>query len=153
MTSFASTLASNWKLAVPYFRSDDRRAGRLLLGAVITLELAAVAIMVLINQWNARFYNALQDRAWDTFVHELLVFGGLATAFICLRVYQIYLTQWLQIRWRRWLTTRYLGHWLNNANHYRMQVLGDGADNPDQRIAEDTAYPSQASLGYLLRAK
>ena len=147
MNSFASTLASIWKLAVPYFRSEDRRAGRVLLAAVIALELAAVGITVLINQWNARFYNALQDRAWNTFVHELLVFGGLAAAFICLRVYEIYLTQWLQIRWRRWLTTRYLGHWLNDANHYRMQVLGEGADNPDQRIAEDTRMFVELTLG------
>ena len=28
-------------------------------------------------------------------------------------------------------------HWLDGANHYRMQMLGDAADNPDQRIAED----------------
>ena len=147
MSSLASTLASIWKLAVPYFRSEDRRAGRLLLSAVIALELAAVGVTVLINQWNARFYNSLQDRAWDTFVHELLIFGGLATAFICLRVYEIYLTQWLQIRWRRWLTTRYLGHWLNEANHYRMQVLGEGADNPDQRIAEDTRLFVELTLG------
>jgi putative ATP-binding cassette transporter len=28
-------------------------------------------------------------------------------------------------------------HWLDGANHYRMQLLGDAADNPDQRIAED----------------
>ena len=147
LSSLASTLASIWKLAVPYFRSEDSRAGRLLLGAVIALELAAVGVTVLINQWNARFYNALQERAWNTFVHELLVFGGLATAFICLRVYQIYLSQWLQIRWRRWLTTRYLGHWLNDANHYRMQVLGEGADNPDQRIAEDTRMFVELTLG------
>ena len=31
----------------------------------------------------------------------------------------------------------YLGKWLNAANHYRMQLLGDAADNPDQRVAED----------------
>src|SRR5262249_17951476 len=31
----------------------------------------------------------------------------------------------------------YLDHWLAGANHYRMQLLGDAADNPDQRIAED----------------
>src|SRR5262249_43077054 len=30
-----------------------------------------------------------------------------------------------------------LGDWLDRANHYRMQLLGDAADNPDQRIAED----------------
>jgi putative ATP-binding cassette transporter len=35
------------------------------------------------------------------------------------------------------LTQTYLEHWLEGANHYRMQLLGDSADNPDQRIAED----------------
>ena len=33
---------------------------------------------------------------------------------------------------------RYLGGWLHDARHYQMQLLGDSADNPDQRIAEDT---------------
>src|SRR3954462_11665250 len=66
-----------------------------------------------------------------------LFFCVLAVAFILLAVYQLYLNQWLQIRWRRWMTRQYLGHWLTSANHYRMQLLGDGADNPDQRIAED----------------
>ena len=61
----------------------------------------------------------------------------LAAAFIVLAVYQLYLNQWLQIRWRRWMTNEYLDHWLADANHYRMQLLGDAADNPDQRIAED----------------
>ena len=32
---------------------------------------------------------------------------------------------------------RYLGEWLHGANHYRMQLLGDAADNPDQRITDD----------------
>ena len=62
MTGLASTLATIWRLAAPYFRSEDRLAGRLLLAAVICIELAIVAINVMINQWNARFYNALQDR-------------------------------------------------------------------------------------------
>src|SRR5262249_15448772 len=52
-------------------------------------------------------------------------------------VYQLYLNQWLQIRWRRWMTQQYLHHWLAGANHYRMQLLGDAADNPDQRISAD----------------
>ncbi len=53
-----------------------------------------------INQWNNRFYNALQDRNWDAFVSELMFFCLLAAAFIVLAVYQLYLNQWLQIRWR-----------------------------------------------------
>ena len=137
MSRLLSTLAIIWRLARPYFSSEDRRAGRLLLGSVIAIELSIVAINVLLNQWNNRFYNALQERNWDNFVNEILLFCGLATAFIVLAVYQLYLNQWLQIRWRRWMTQQYLDHWLEGANHYRMQLLGDAADNPDQRIAED----------------
>jgi vitamin B12/bleomycin/antimicrobial peptide transport system ATP-binding/permease protein len=131
------TLATIWRLARPYFVSEDRWAGRVLLGSVIAIELSIVAINVMLNQWNNRFYNALQERNWDNFVWELLFFCALAAAFIVLAVYQLYLNQWLQIRWRRWMTQQYLGHWLDGANHYRMQLLGDSADNPDQRIAED----------------
>jgi len=137
LTRFLSTLATIWRLAIPYFRSEDRWAGNALLAAVVAIELAVVGVTVLINQWNARFYNALQDRNWDTFVRELIVFCVLAAAYVVLRVYQLYLNQWLQIRWRRWMTARYIGHWLDGPNHYRMQMLGDAADNPDQRIAED----------------
>jgi vitamin B12/bleomycin/antimicrobial peptide transport system ATP-binding/permease protein len=132
-----STLATIWRLAHPYFFSEDRRAGRSLLAAVIALELSTVAINVLLNQWNNRFYNALQERNWDSFVYELGLFCVLAGSYIVLAVYQLYLNQWLQIRWRRWMTRQYLDHWLSAANHYRMQLLGDAADNPDQRIAED----------------
>jgi putative ATP-binding cassette transporter len=132
-----STLAVIWRLARPYFFSEDRRAGRALLGAVIAIELSIVAINVMLNQWNNRFYNALQERNWDSFVYELGFFCVLAAAYIALAVYQLYLNQWLQIRWRRWMTRQYLDHWLDGANHYRMQLLGDAADNPDQRIAED----------------
>ena len=137
MSRFLSTLATIWRLAIPYFRSEDRWPGRILLGSVLAIELAVVAVNVLINQWNARFYNALQDRNWDTFVTELLIFCALAAGYVVLRVYQLYLNQWLQIRWRRWMTAQYVDHWLDGANHYRMQMLGDAADNPDQRIAED----------------
>jgi len=130
-------LAAIWRLAVPYFRSEDRRAGRTLLAAVIACELSIVGINVLVNQWYNRFYNALQERNWDAFVSEIKIFCLLATVFVVLAVYQLYLNQWLQIRWRQWLTKAYLGQWLDGANHYRMQLLGDAADNPDQRLAED----------------
>jgi putative ATP-binding cassette transporter len=132
-----STLATIWRLTIPYFRSEDRVAGRILLGAVIALELAGVWILVLVNQWNARFYNALQDRNWDAFIGELGFFCILAAGYIVIAVYQLYLQQWLEIRWRRWMTEKYLDAWLRRANHYRMQLLGDAADNPDQRIADD----------------
>ena len=137
MNNIRSTLATVWRIAVPYFRSEDKWAGNALLASVIAIELSLVFINVLLNQWNNRFYNALQEKNWDGFVTEIGFFCVLATFYIALSVYQLYLNQWLQIRWRRWLTSHYLGEWLDGPNHYRMQLQGDAADNPDQRIADD----------------
>jgi vitamin B12/bleomycin/antimicrobial peptide transport system ATP-binding/permease protein len=132
-----STLATVWRIAAPYFRSEDKWAGRGLLAAVIAIELALVGDDVLLNQWRNRFYNALQEKDWDGFVREIIVFSVLATVLVVLSIYQLYLNQWLQIRWRRWMTNHYLGEWLEGPNHYRMQLQGDAADNPDQRITDD----------------
>ena len=137
MNNISTTLATVWRIAAPYFRSEDKWAGRGLLAAVVAIQLALVAIDVLVNQWQNRFFNALQEYKWEIFVREIGVFCMLATCFIVLAVYQLYLNQWLQIRWRRWLTRHYLGEWLHGASHYRMQLQGDAADNPDQRIADD----------------
>jgi vitamin B12/bleomycin/antimicrobial peptide transport system ATP-binding/permease protein len=137
VNNMRATLATVWRIAAPYFRSEDKMAGRALLAAVIAIELSLVGIDVLLNQWNNRFYNALQDKDWDGFVREIGIFSLLAACYIALAVYQLYLNQWLQIRWRRWLTSHYLGEWLQDANHYRMQLQGDAADNPDQRITDD----------------
>ncbi len=137
MNNIRSTLATVWRIAAPYFRSEDKSAGNTLLASVIAIELSLVFINVLLNQWNNRFYNALQEKNWDGFVTEIGFFCVLATFYIALSVYQLYLNQWLQIRWRRWLTSHYLGEWLDGPNHYRMQLQGDAADNPDQRIADD----------------
>jgi vitamin B12/bleomycin/antimicrobial peptide transport system ATP-binding/permease protein len=132
-----STLATVWRIAVPYFNSDDKWAGRGLLAAVIFIELAMVGNDVLLNLWRARFYNALQEKDSASFVHEMLVFCVLATILVALQVYQLYLNQWLQIRWRSWMTSKYLAEWMHDANHYRMQLQGDAADNPDQRMTDD----------------
>jgi vitamin B12/bleomycin/antimicrobial peptide transport system ATP-binding/permease protein len=77
----------------------------------------------------------------------MLVFCGLAAFAVLLSVYQLYLNQWLQIRWRQWMTTKYLDGWLHDANHYRMQLQGEDADNPDQRLADDVKLFVGQTLG------
>jgi vitamin B12/bleomycin/antimicrobial peptide transport system ATP-binding/permease protein len=142
-----STLAIVWRIAIPYFRSEDRIAGCSLLAAVIAMELASVGFDVLINQWRNRFYNSLQEKDWEGFVREMVVFCVLAAFTVLLSVYQTYLNQWLQIRWRRWMTTRYLGAWMHEANYYRMQLQGEAADNPDQRLTDDVKSFVGQTLG------
>jgi putative ATP-binding cassette transporter len=144
--SVASTVATIWRLSIPYFRSEDRWPGRILLASVIAIELSLVALQVILNQWYNRFYNTLQDHDWNAFVSAILFFCVIAAIYTVLAVYQLYLNQWLQIRWRRWMTQTYLRQWLHSANHYRMQLLGDTADNPDQRIADDLQMFVQYTL-------
>lgn len=137
MRALLKLLGDIRRLAVPYFRSEERWIAFGLLGAVIVLELAWVYATVLLNEWNSAFYNAIQDKDFPAFKYQLLVFCGIAAGAIIVAVYQIYLKQWLEIRWRRWLTQRYLGEWLTDDTYYRLRLQGDAADNPDQRVADD----------------
>ena len=61
----------------------------------------------------------------------------LAFSLIVVAVYSLYLRQFLHIRWRRWLTDRFLREWLEDQSYYRMQLNQATTDNPDQRISED----------------
>ena len=137
MANFRHSVTDFTRIAVPYFRSEDKWAGRGLLLAVISLQLFQVWLNVRFNAWYNTFYTALQNKDWSTFIWQVGVFSLLAGFFIVSAVYQLYLQQWLQIRWRNWLTQRYLGRWLGQGTHYRMRLKGDQADNPDQRIADD----------------
>jgi putative ATP-binding cassette transporter len=131
------TLPRAWSMIGPYWFSEDRWAAWGLLLAVVLLTLGMVYVTVLLNQWNNAFYNALQDKDLAAFRGQLLRVAWLIGIYIFLAVYQVYLNQMLEIRWRRWLTDRYLGAWLADGAYYRMQLLARETDNPDQRIAED----------------
>jgi putative ATP-binding cassette transporter len=147
VTRLRTLLRDAWVIARPYWFSDDRWAGRGLLLVVVALTLGLVYINVLLNRWNNTFYNALQDKNYAIFVRQVIHFAWLAIAYIVVTVYQLYLNQMLLIRWRRWLTDRYLRAWLTDRAYYRMQLAGGETDNPDQRIADDVRLFISGSLG------
>ncbi len=131
------TIPDAWRIVRPYWFSDDRWPGLGLLLVVVTLTLGMVYLSVLLNRWNNDFFSALQEKNAVAFRRQLVQVGWLVGVFILLAVYQLYLNQMLEIRWRRWLTERYLRAWLTDRAYYRMQLVTGEADNPDQRIAED----------------
>ena len=143
-------LSDAWRLAKPYFVSEDKKAAWGLLAAVVGLNLLLVFINVRINFWNNDFYNTLQNLDEHEFFLELWVFTYLAVAYIVTGVYATYLQQMLQIRWRRWLTRQYLHDWLEGKAYYRLQLTGGETDNPDQRIAEDLNRFTDTSLSLTL---
>ena len=127
------------RLAVPYFKSEQKWFALGMLAVVIGLQLFGVWLDIRFNKWNNDFYSALQNKDWPSFAYQLfVVFSWIAALSIVSGVYQTYMSQWLRIRWREWMVGRYLGRWMGGARHYRMRLSENAADNPDQRIAEDT---------------
>ena len=143
-------VAKLWKLTAPYFWSEERWSARALLVIVIGSGVLLVYLSMLLNEWNARFFNALEDKNVDAFWAELRYFVVIALAFIVVAVYRLWFRQMLQIRWRRWLTAVYYRDWLAERTYYRMELTGAAADNPEQRIEEDCNAFTGQTLEILL---
>jgi vitamin B12/bleomycin/antimicrobial peptide transport system ATP-binding/permease protein len=149
----ARTFASKvWKLAAPYWWAEgtaeigfgsfrialaERWIARGLLVVILFLNIFSVYVSKLFNDWYGRFYNALQDKNAEAFWTEMRYFAFLAFIAIVVAVYRLWLRQYLQIRWRQWLTGVYTRTWLADKTYYRMELTGHGADNPEQRIEQD----------------
>jgi putative ATP-binding cassette transporter len=154
-----ATLRRIGALTAPYFRSEEKWAARGLLAAIVALNLGVVYMLVLNNQWYARFYDALQNRDQAVFWREIAVFCWIAAGYVAIAILKFYLTQLLQLRWRAWMTRNYLARWMAGHTFYRLELArygrddGQSPDNPDQRIQEDmqlfTDYTMALSMGLL----
>jgi putative ATP-binding cassette transporter len=169
MRGIGPFLKDAWLLARPYFMtSEEKWSARGLLLAIVAMNLTNVGLTVIFNFWRREFYNSLQDKDWKSFLELLFVyrpsdsgifgimpgFCELAVVFIIIAVYAVYLNQFLQIRWRRWLTGQFLSEWLADRAYYNISLTVDraaiGTDNPDQRIAEDLRDFTDTSLSLSL---
>jgi putative ATP-binding cassette transporter len=162
-------LKDAWHIARPYYsaESEERWFGRGLLVVTIAMRFMLVGMSVLLSYWNNAFFTALQEKDAGSFYSllfwykhsDLGLFGILpgfceiVVIYIAISVYRVYLVQLLQIRWRAWLTNRFVSEWLSNGAFYRISLRHGTAgtaftDNPDQRIAEDlSAFIGDAVSG------
>jgi putative ATP-binding cassette transporter len=129
--------ATLWALTRPYWVSEKRGTGLVLLATVVGLALLGVWLEVKFNTWNREFYNTFESKDQAEFFRQLGMFTILAAMYIINGVYRQYFQQMLMIEWRSWMTERYLADWLKDRAYYRLQLLDRGTDNPDQRIADD----------------
>ncbi|HEX8134586.1 MAG TPA: ABC transporter substrate-binding protein, partial [Actinomycetes bacterium] len=72
MRRFGSSLRDAWRLAGPYWRSEERGRALLLLAAVVGLNLSLVGMNVLISYWSREFFNSMQERDEAAFFGLLL---------------------------------------------------------------------------------
>ena len=131
-----SLLHEAWRIARVYWTSEEKLSAWGLLGLIIAINLGNVYVGIQMNGWNRGFYNALQIFDSGELLRQLGWFFLIASSGVTLTVNALYFNQMLQIRWRRWLTEKYVNAWLTNQAYYQLQLKGE-IDNPDQRISED----------------
>jgi putative ATP-binding cassette transporter len=125
-----------WPL--PAFNIIEQTLARGFVVFLVVVNQAQVAISVRLSYFNRDWFNAIQDKNSEAFWSLLYtVFLFWAVIYIVSAIIEYVVQSQLMIRWRRWLTARYISDWLDDGSHYRMALAGSGADNPDQRIADD----------------
>ncbi len=142
------------KLSMPYFNSEEKWTARGFLLAIVLLNLGTVFMAVQFNEWYKVFYDALEKRDQPVFWTQLGRFSYLAFGAIIIAVYKFYITQLLEMRWRKWMTADYLERWLTNQTFYKLELMRFATsanteaktDNPDQRISEDVNQFTSATI-------
>ncbi len=149
--SFIPVVRTIAGLADPYFaatntkeqvlpllgRVRERRLAWGLVGSLVVINQLQVAISVRLSFFNRDWFNAIQNKDQVAFWNLLIsVFLFWAMIAVISNLIEYFLENVLKIRWREYLVDKYGADWLGRGAHYRMGFSG-GADNPDQRIAED----------------
>ena len=138
------------RLLFSYWKGEERKKAWIMGLLIATLTIAAVYMTLLLNDWFNSFYSALQNYDCQAIYHGLIQFTGYAFAYIAFSVYADYFQQKLALRWRRWMTEKYLARWTAGDMYYRMEVFSCGrGDNPDQRISEDIDSFTSQSLSLM----
>ncbi|MBA3812889.1 MAG: ABC transporter ATP-binding protein/permease [Alphaproteobacteria bacterium] len=122
----------------PYWTSSDRWIALALLGGHLVFMGAYIALTVRFNYWHNDVFTALQELNGKVFFNLLGIFSILAFFSISVFITKFYFLQVLEIRWRKWMVHHHLDCWMKDRRYYALQLKGNGSDNPDQRIAEDT---------------
>lgn len=137
-----------WSLTRVWLTAPNRGNARWLIAGLLALTIAQVIIQIRFNLWHRDFFNALENRDGAAFANQILFFLGLAALSMSVAVYHLYVKQLIQLRWREWLTGHLLDAWLREGRHYQLEMADTGADNPDQRIAEDVRISCDLAVDF-----
>ncbi|KAI3466282.1 hypothetical protein Pfo_022945 [Paulownia fortunei] len=138
-----------WKVAAPYWFSDDKIEARWRLAAVFALTLGTTGISVGFNFLGRDFYNALANKDQEQFTKQLLYYLASFAGGIPVFVVRDYAKDTLSLRWRSWMTSYYMDRYLKNRTFYKIQSQSI-IDNPDQRIVDDLSSFTGTALAFSL---
>ena len=125
------------RLARLPFRLTEGGIGRGFLLGIILVNFVQTYLLILFNEWQGALFDSFQNMDEAAFWLLVTTFLFLATNWVVFAVTEYLFGQYMLIRWRRHMSRQYVSDWLRDDRHYRIQFLGERADNPDQRISED----------------
>ena len=132
----AQTLQRFWALAKLYWLEEQRWRGLVWLGSIALLLIVGTVLLVQLNAQQGAWTNALADTDRDAFQTGILYYFLIILAYIPLVAGRTYLISLLGLKWRTWMTVRFVDRYLGNRAYYNL-VGNPNIDNPDQRIAQD----------------
>jgi vitamin B12/bleomycin/antimicrobial peptide transport system ATP-binding/permease protein len=136
-----------WRLVRPYWISEKRSRGFVLLSAITAMNLGTVGTQAVFSYVSRDVMNSLQAKDAARFHHLLMLFALWIVVFVPIAAFYPYLSGLLSIDWRNWITERFVRQMLRgNALYYIMRDRT--VDNPDQRISEDVNSFTNGALSY-----
>ena len=133
-------------LAGPFWLGAGRWKPRLLAAALVVVVVGQVALAIRLNVWNADLFDALERRSTDRAMAQVLIFAVIVLGIMAVNTAHLLLRRQLQLDWRRWLTARVIGDWMEDARHYQAGLIPGDHANPDGRIAEDIRIATEAAI-------
>ncbi|NLS12006.1 ABC transporter ATP-binding protein/permease [Vibrio sp. SM6] len=137
------------RLVIPYWCSRASLFSWIIFIATVATTLGLVQVTVELNHWNKAFFDALANFNGELIYQLLVEFIVLVAIIVVMRVYAKWLQQWVEIRWRSWMTERLVTRWMSGHNFYHLTLTAE-PDNPDQRIAEDIKMLTTDTLKLLI---
>src|SRR5262249_16805684 len=121
MTSAARRAWSRFvRISKPYFTSDSRRQALGLLAALFATLLVVSGLNVGISYVGRYFMAALAERVpHDVWVFALIYLGVFAVSAAA-GAFARYFELLLGLRWREWLTRRFLRQYLSSQAYFRL---------------------------------
>lgn len=132
-------LQETWRLARGWY-GDAPLVAWGLTTAAVALTLLQIGLSYAFSDWQRNAFDALDQRDATAFQGQLWWFVALTALSMAVAVGRLWARQVLAFLWRRWLVLKLQGSMLTNHRHYRMEMGEGGADNPDQRIGENTRW-------------
>jgi vitamin B12/bleomycin/antimicrobial peptide transport system ATP-binding/permease protein len=135
------------QIAGGYWSSEDRDTIRQLTAILIILTVAQFVIAVVITQWSAKLFNALDQRSMQGVLSQVTAIVIIFIANIAITANHLKVKRRLQIGWREWLTEYLISRWMHKGHHYLVTNIEEGEhDNPDGRIAEDVRIATESAI-------